>query len=723
MNKLLYSFSLFLLLNFCNQYQLSFSKQGDKNKPTANNYKKTNLNLSQISEKITQSSNQKNQTQTTFDAKELHGNSTIKETLRKSNQKEFLTFDEKLKPFYHGVASGDPLSDRVILWTRVTHDFEGDVSVSWDVATDKFMKNIIKTGNITTNQDKDYTIKIDVDGLNSATTYYYQFTDNLTGKKSIIGRTRTSPTENDENTINHLRFAMVSCVNYQWGYFNALERIAEREDLDAVIHLGDYFYEYSDNYYTHPKLNSRKHQPSKETVELADYRLRFSQYRLDPMLRKVHQQHPMIATWDDHESANDSWIGGAQNHNTATEGNWEDRVQSSVNAYNEWMPIRTTENKKNIYRSFNYGNLVEIIMLETRLSGREEPMGTKGGANNEVDTLKWQDPNRTMLGQTQFNWLANLLLTSKAKWKFIASSIMMVPIPPQLITNMDSWDGYPAEREKLCQLIKENNIKNVGILSGDFHMSFASNVLSVLPQNLANYNPVTADGTAAFEFTTPSVSSANLNEQDSLTLPGIGVIKPLAMELPERSQVALLLENQVVTSVPWIKYMNSDQHGYVVLDVTPNKTQADWFLMEDILNINDKENFSKAFFVDENSNKLNESTTLSSNKTTYPELAPWDLELSIKQANDLNNSIIVFGNYPNPVIDYTLISFATNNNGKVRINLYDMQGNLVQTIFDGFKELGVHGIPFETSKLIPGNYFYNVIHNNEVVTKKLIKVK
>lgn len=696
-----------------------FNSNSDKNLTLLKSEKQNNKNLSEknVEDKLNSLKNKNVQ----FNAEELHGHSTPKKNKRESSYTKFLTFDEKLKPFYHGVASGDPLTDRVIIWTRVTTDVDSDIEVDWIMATDKELKNVVKSGKVITNQSKDYTVKIDVSGLNSYTTYYYQF--NAFGNKSIIGRTKTAPKK--EDNVNKLRLAMISCVNYQWGYFNALERIAERNDLDAVVHLGDYFYEYSDDYYKHPNLNNRKHLPASETVELAEYRVRFSQYRLDPMLRKMHQQHPMIATWDDHETTNDSWMGGAENHNPETEGDWNVRVQNSINAYDEWMPIRNVENKKNIYRSFKYGDLAEIIMLETRLSGRQEQLAPKGQSNGEVDTLLWQSPERTMLGQEQFSWLENTLKNSTAKWKLIGSSIMMVPIPPALITNMDAWDGYPAERERICKLIADNNIKNVGILSGDFHMSFASNILSMLPENLAKYNPLTADGTSAFEFTTPSVSSANLNEQETLTLPGLGTIKPLEMELPERSQVALLLENQVVSNVPWIGYMNSDQHGYVLLDITQERTQAEWYLMEDVLNINNKENFAKAFYVNNSSNKLTENKIQTEKNINAADLAPWDTELSIDAINSKNNTedLIVFGNYPNPVIDFTLFSYAIKKAGKVRINLYDMEGNLLDIIYDDYQEAGVHGIPYQTYNLTGGTYFYSILYNNNIISKKIVKVK
>ena len=253
-------------------------------------------------------------------------------------------FDADLKPFYHGVASGDPLSDRVIIWTRVTPDTATHVEVNWTMATDTAFQNIVGEGQVTTSAENDFTVKVDVSGLSPATTYYYYFTA-LEGN-SVIGRTRTTPTSDE---VDHVRFAVVSCSNYQAGYFHAYRNIGNRRDLDAVIHLGDYIYEYGsgEGTYGFDSALNRENVPSTEIIELADYRTRYSLYRLDPDLRKAHQQHPFIAVWDDHETANDAYTDGAENHNQG-EGEWTDRKSAALKAYYEWMPVRDFDDEARI---------------------------------------------------------------------------------------------------------------------------------------------------------------------------------------------------------------------------------------------------------------------------------------------------------------------------------------------------------------------------------------
>src|ERR1043165_3738907 len=247
------------------------------------------------------------------------------------------TLDGTLAPFYHGVASGDPFSDRVIIWTRITSTNNSE-SIDWQIATDTTFGTIINSGTVTTDASKDYTVKVDVTGLQENTWYYYRFKNN--GTYSIIGRTRTMPTGN----VADLRFAVVACSNYQSGYFNASRDIANKNDVDAVIHLGDYYYEYGPDDFDPGIDSSRIQEPFKEVWTLSEYRLRHSFYKLDPDLRVVHQQYPFITVWDDHETANDSWKGGAENHTDSVEGYWHDREEDSHQAYFEWMPIRDVHN-------------------------------------------------------------------------------------------------------------------------------------------------------------------------------------------------------------------------------------------------------------------------------------------------------------------------------------------------------------------------------------------
>ena len=342
--------------------------------------------------------------------------------------------------FQHGVASGDPLQDRVILWTRVTPRVEatdtatattqasaerdaderedddarrdGKVMVHFVVALDPTFKRLVTRGHFKTGPERDHTVKIDVTGLRPDTTYYYQF--RAQGAISAIGRTKTLP----KGEAKHLRMAVVSCSNFAYGYFNAYRQIAERADLDMVVHLGDYIYEYGSGQYG----DVRPCEPTHEILSLADYRQRHAQYKRDADSQAMHRQHPLIAIWDDHETANNSWKDGAENHQPATEGAWPDRVKAALQAYYEWMPVRITNpaNLRRNNRSFAFGNLVDLIMLEERLGARSKqldgsiptPLGLAF-----TQTGPFADPARQMLGTDEEAWLFDKLRNSTAKWK------------------------------------------------------------------------------------------------------------------------------------------------------------------------------------------------------------------------------------------------------------------------------------------------------------------
>lgn len=310
-----------------------------------------------------------------------------------------------MAPFYHGVASGDPLHDRVIIWTRVTPDsnFTGNISVNWRVATDTSMINIISNGIVMTDISKDYTVKVDATGLAENTWYYYEFS--ALGYNSIRGRTRTATQSN----VDSLRFAVVSCANYEAGFFNVYKVIKERNDIDAVLALGDYIYEYESGGYSPNPNAGREWFPQTEITTLTDYRTRYSTYYLDEDLMRLHQQYPFIVIWDDHESANDSWKDGAENHTDVSEGMWSNRKSFAKQAFFEWLPIRVTgtTDPYQIYRDISFGNLVEFVMLDTRLHGRDAQDGTTSSTVTDV--------NRQMLGADQFSWLSNRLSNTNSQ--------------------------------------------------------------------------------------------------------------------------------------------------------------------------------------------------------------------------------------------------------------------------------------------------------------------
>ncbi|MFM8913247.1 MAG: alkaline phosphatase D family protein, partial [Flammeovirgaceae bacterium] len=434
-------------------------------------------------------------------------------------------FDESLKPFYHGVASGDPLSDRVIIWTRVTPDDSlSSIGVKWQMATDEQFTSVVRSDSLATNPGRDYTVKVDVAGLLPDQVYYYRFT--ALGKTSLVGRTKTAPVEAKDS----LKFAVVSCANWEWGYFNAYDKIADRPVLDAVLHLGDYIYEYGVAKYGDTTIG-RLNIPPYEIVSLQDYRTRYSLYRLDKGLRRVHQLQPMIAIWDDHEVANNATVTGAQNHQPE-EGDYEKRKAAARKTYYEWMPIR--ENQE-LYRSFSFGPLADVVMLDERLAGRDR----------EITDPKNPDLNkaeRTMLGAKQLQWFQEQLKSSKATWKLIGnqvifSDVYLQKVFPKMPRNLDSWDGFPAEKKKLVDFINEDKISNLVFVSGDTHASWAIEAATGITKN---YKPF------AIELGTTSVSSGNGDERkpaDSVNL----------------AEQALMKEN------PHIKYVNDRDHGYLLL--------------------------------------------------------------------------------------------------------------------------------------------------------------
>jgi alkaline phosphatase D len=529
--------------------------------------------------------------------------------------------DPSLQPFYHGVASGDPLSDRVIIWTRVspTQTIE-QIKVNWEMAIDPAMKKIVKKGKIITNLGKDYTVKVDVTGLQAGTTYYYRFL--ALGKYSIIGRTKTTP----KNSVDHLRFAVVSCSNYEGGFFNAYGKIAQRPDLDAVIHLGDYIYEYGmGSYGDSLVMEKRKLLPKHEIVSLSDYRTRYSLYRLDPDLRKAHQQHPFIAVWDDHETANDAYKDGAENHN-ANEGLWQARREAARQVYAEWMPIRGEA--KSIYRVINYGDLADLILLDTRLEGREKQI-------RDITNPELYNENRTILGLKQREWFLSQLKNSKAKWKIVGNQVVFAEFnvgwaafglkgwtAEQLEgVFLDIWDGYPAERSKIIQFLKANQINNTVFITGDVHTSFAFDIAqrpSVFSEKgkLPDYEPNTGEGSVAVEFVTPSITSDNFDENKQ-----IGLQRAKLLEYQINKTLPAPPPNNVNPN-PHMKFVDLIRHGYFILDLKADKAQADWYFMETIKKASNIEVFGEAWFTQTGQNHLQKADKASSEKAVKPVLAP-----------------------------------------------------------------------------------------------------
>lgn len=501
---------------------------------------------------------------------------------------------ECIAPFYHGVSSGDPLQDRVILWTRITPiDFSSSPTVSFKVALDPTFTTLVAQGNYTTNADQDFTVKVDVVGLDPNTFYYYEF--EYEGSYSAVGRTKTLPIGDIDNT----RLAVVSCANLEAGYFNVYQAINERNDVDAVLMLGDYIYEYETGGYSPNASIDRTWEPAEEIVDLSEYRLRYSTYHMDYALRNLHQNFPWICIWDDHETANDSFKDGAENHSVG-EGDWQVRKENGKQAFFEWLPIRPkAAGNTQIFRSFKFGNLADVVMLDTRLEGRDEQVALGSASIN--------DTTRTILGTEQFTWLKDELSNSTQTWKVLGNQVMMGKInvlgSP---LNTDGWDGYPAERQRLYNYIQENSISNFVVATGDIHTSWAMEL-----QN--------GSAPVGVEFVTPSVTS-----------PGV----------PINIGGFLTFEN------PHLKYVELTKKGFVLLDITAEKIQSDWYYVSTIDQMNPTNSCQKSFYCNEGSGTLIASNLPATGHGPFS--APLMNECSrFASIEDIQVSHII-GLYPNP---------------------------------------------------------------------------
>ncbi len=465
------------------------------------------------------------------------------------------------QPFRHGVASGDPLPDRVVLWTRVTSRDNDPVDVRWRVARDPELRDVVAHGTEATGPGTDFTVHVDVRDLDASSTYYYAF--DALGERSPIGRTKTGPLGRCER----LSLAVVSCAKYTAGYFNVYARLAEREDVDYVVHVGDYIYEYGheDPKSPGPKIG-RGVEPPHEARTLADYRTRYAHYRRDPDLQLFHERHPVIATIDDHELANDAWLAGAGKHDLATEGDWTARKEDALRAWREWMPVRlpAPPNEERIYRTIPFGDLADLFMLDGRTK-RDAP--TRGP---EMDA-----PGRSVLGEEEHAWLLGELDRSRARWRLIGNDVMIGQVftgfVPEEIGNPlsevgvlskrelgpepDQWDGYTAERDELFRHLEENRIENVVFLSGDVHTAWAV--------ELKRHPRERSERAVAVEFVTASITSENLDDE-------------LGAEPRTRS---LEIERKVVEENPHVRWVDLDSHGYVLVDVTPRRVRSEWWFV------------------------------------------------------------------------------------------------------------------------------------------------
>ncbi len=515
--------------------------------------------------------------------------------------------------FKHGVASGDPLANSLIIWTRVSPERTNvSVEVSWQVSETNTFAVIKKSGKISTSDSSDFTVKVDVTGLDANKIYYYRFICN--GTTSPVGRAKTLPMGN----VSQVKLAVCSCSNYPAGYFHVYAEMAKHNDLDAFLHLGDYTYEYGMGGYATEDADALGRalpaDNNTETIKLNDYRKRYALYRTDTNLQTLHANTAMIAVWDDHELSNDAWMNGAENHNPG-EGSFSERKTAALKAYFEWMPIRpaSPNDYLTIYRQFNFGNLVNLIMLDTRIIARSQQLEYKNYINpttGAFDGVKFQtellDADRTLLGATQLAWLQNAIATSSATWNVLGQQILMskMLIPAELLLqleardlevinqtvvalltikqkialglpvtdaekarlytvipyNLDAWDGYPVERENVYRTALKFNKKLV-VLAGDTHNAWHSQLHNAISEQTPQ---VLQPGV---EFAVSSVGSPGLEEY--LNLPA--------------SQVAAT-EGAFTDLIEELQYANLNQRGYLLVTFNQTTVSADWRFVNTIKN-------------------------------------------------------------------------------------------------------------------------------------------
>ncbi|MDK9771647.1 alkaline phosphatase [Vibrio sp. B181a] len=498
--------------------------------------------------------------------------------------------------FEHGVASGDPTQTQVIIWTRVTTE-ASYVDVSWQVSVTEDFSSIEQSGTFATDTSHDFTVKVDVQNLNPNTQYYYRF---MIGEaSSIVGITQTLP----EGSVDKASMAVVSCANYPAGYFNVYKEILEQHQkasFDVVLHLGDYIYEYGAGGYASEDAAALGREPSKgtECITLDDYRKRYAQYRQDEDLQALHAALPMIAIWDDHELANDAWKEGAENHHSS-EGSFNDRRAAAAAAWTEWLPVReNTFSNMLIYRQFAFGDLINLMMLDTRLVGREQPLDYFSLDAPTMEAIgglvaQSRSTERELLGTEQLAWLMNAF-NQEAKWNVLGQQVLMsrMELPSsvmlamfQLFTatdeqkmdallavnnaiasyladpssdtvklpyNLDAWDGYYVERERVYEIAKASS-GNFVCLAGDTHNAWTSELKDV------SNNPV------GVEFATSSVSSPGLEEY-------------LALEPVAIAQMEYTLPN-LISELQWT---DIKQRGFMRVTFTPEKAESTWYMLSTI---------------------------------------------------------------------------------------------------------------------------------------------
>ena len=527
--------------------------------------------------------------------------------------------DGPMLVFNYGVASGDPLSDRVILWTHAYYDGSTDsVNLTYQVATDASFATIVSTGTATASASTGFTAKADATGLTAGSSYYYRF---IAGRWiSPVGFTRTLPAAN----VASVKFAVFSCTLYSAGYFNVYDD-ASKSGAQYAVHLGDYIYEYGSDPAKFGNSNAvalgRVTAPANEIITVDDYRTRYAKYRSDPNLKALHATMPWITVWDDHEFANNSWVDGAENHNSATQGPWATRKAIAAQVYHEWMPIRVQDpaNLLKIYRRFDFGSIFTLHMVDTRIEGRAKQYDAYGDADGGLNRYATAlttgaDAAHPMMSTTQQSWLTNGMAASTATWQIMGNQDIMArmwfpanvlqangtatanptaanlqavntaisdyltakatpvanrtatqvgllntTLNPRLPYNLDSWDGYPIQRETILQTVRAQGNRLV-TLSGDSHNAWFANLTTI------------AGVKVGVEFATTSVTAPGFESA------GLG---GLASSL-DGTAVAPGTYGTGLGLVDDLNYVDTIRRGYLLMTVTAASVKGEYVFVDTI---------------------------------------------------------------------------------------------------------------------------------------------
>ncbi|KXS16918.1 hypothetical protein M427DRAFT_144507 [Gonapodya prolifera JEL478] len=549
-------------------------------------------------------------------------------------------FEKTVPVFQFGVASGDPTCDSVIIWTRaapklacflpnevlsavksscecaanytrnavglcvggpdsivrnITED-GGPVLVEWQVSESKNFTGKVHSGKVFTSAEVSYSVKVDVPHLKADTVYYYRFVSPFNSSvSSPAGRTRTLPAS-DVDVTRAWKIAVYSCSNLPQGFFNAYGNVARKDEVDLIVHVGDYIYEYKNGGYGNGSSTGRVPIPwDRDIVELEDYRLRYASYRSDSDLVLSHQIFPWVSVWDDHEVADNSWKDGASNHNSTSQGPYSVRKHNAFRAYYEWMPIRQLEVFGKIWRTLPVGTLFDLIMVDTRHWGRDiTDIYTNTAYVKNIST--WS--NRTLEGFDQEWWIKDTLSASKArgaKWRLLGNQVQFDRLNFSAISttatgdaNYDSWDGYVASRQRLLNRVKDAKIDNLIILSGDIHSNWVHDVRDL---NGNAYNSTTGEGALGVEFVGTAVSSPS----------------PFASFGKNQTELAT---RALVATNPGLQWAEGWTRGYFQLTITNGSVVAEYFALNTTTKTSD-EIKSAAFEVKAGANKLTRGYTKS----------------------------------------------------------------------------------------------------------------